>query len=170
MAKNVRQSGTRPYARNIHSTPAQTEQNTINFNYLSTTEDTAGQLTVSETIIQQGMEPPPHTHTREDEAFYVLEGSITFYVDNQPIPASAGSFVWLPRNLQHSFVIHSQTARVLVLIMPAGLERYFTLMGQLLQQEHVQPGYLPPAAAQKWQELSQQFGITLNFAAMHEDQ
>lgn len=170
MAKNVQQPGTLPYARNVHSTPTPVEESNISFNYLAATEDTAGQLTMSETIVHKGMEPPPHTHSREDEAFYVLEGSATFYVDDQTILASAGSFVWLPRNLQHTFVIHSETARFLVLIMPAGLERYFTLMGQLLQQEHVQPGYLPPAAAQKWQELSQQFGITLNFAGTRKSQ
>ncbi|GCE30528.1 hypothetical protein KDA_60120 [Dictyobacter alpinus] len=163
MTNDVRQPAMIPYARNIHTTSGQGKPGMASYTYLATTEDTMGQLTMGEALIQKGWEPPPHTHTREDEAFYILAGSITFYVDSQIISASAGSFVWLPRYLQHCFVLNTETARVLIHIMPAGLERYFALMDQLFQQEHVQPGYLTPQAAQKWQELSQQFGITLNF-------
>lgn len=47
--------------------------------------------------------PPPHYHTREEESFYILEGTITFQIGDREVRASAGSFVKSPRNLIHGF-------------------------------------------------------------------
>lgn len=155
-----------PYARTMHASQATASK--LPSGYLAQGADTTGQLALSETVIQPGEEPPPHIHTREDEAFYLLEGAATFYVGNQTFPATTGTFIWLPRNIQHAFKIHSGRMRALVFIMPAGLERYFVLMAQLFQQENVKPGQISPEAAKKWQELSQQFGITLALPAASE--
>ncbi|GCE22612.1 cupin domain-containing protein [Dictyobacter kobayashii] len=160
MAEQSDRQQTIPYARNLHD--ALKGDELLPATYLAKGEDTAGQLTLSEAIIHRGQEPLPHTHTREDEAFYILEGAATFTIGQQSFPVSAGTFIWLPRDQQHSFIIHTETARVLVFILPSGLEHYFEKMGQLFQQEHVQAGQLSPATAHKWQLLSQQFGITLN--------
>lgn len=154
------QHQTVPYTRNLRE--AHPGEELPRSYYLAQKEDTAGQLTLSEVIIQRGQEPPPHTHTCEDEAFYLLDGAATFYVGEQTFSASPGTFIWLPRNIQHAFVIDSASARFLVFILPAGLEHYFAQMAQLFQQEQVQPGHISPEAANKWQQLSQQFGITLN--------
>ncbi len=49
-----------------------------------------GQYALWEAIVPPGGGPPPHTHSREEEGFYVLEGEITFYVEGQPFVATAG--------------------------------------------------------------------------------
>ncbi|GHO83779.1 cupin domain-containing protein [Dictyobacter formicarum] len=157
---NIQHHQTVPYTRNLRDACLGDElQHSY---YLAQKEDTAGQLTLNEAIIERGQEPPPHTHTREDEAFYLLDGAATFYVGEQTFSASPGTFTWLPRNIQHSFRIDSARARFLIFILPAGLELFFAQMAQLFQQEQVQPGQISPEAAHKWQQLSQQFGITLN--------
>ena len=47
--------------------------------------------------VRAGDEPPIHTHTREDETLYVLDGSITAVVGDQRIDVEAGSYAALPK-------------------------------------------------------------------------
>jgi uncharacterized cupin superfamily protein len=63
---------------------------------------------------------PLHVHPEDDESFYILEGEMTFYLeDGQLIPASAGSFVHIPEGyVPHAFQVGSETARFLVLTRP----------------------------------------------------
>ena len=42
-----------------------------------------------------GDEPPMHTHTREDETLYIVDGAITAYVGAQKIEVEAGSYAAL---------------------------------------------------------------------------
>ena len=69
--------------------------------------------------------PPPHIHHREDEIFYVLEGEIVVSVGDRTIKGTAGTMVFLPRNVPHSFTIESEQGRMLILLTPAGLEGWF---------------------------------------------
>ena len=71
--------------------------------------------------------PPLHRHSREDEAFYILEGDYLFEVDGVQFTASAGSSASAPRGTTHTFQnIGAKTGRMLVLAQPAGLENFFT--------------------------------------------
>jgi quercetin dioxygenase-like cupin family protein len=49
------------------------------FSFLADSKVTGGLYAMYEVFIRQGLEPPPHTHTREDEIFYILEGEATFF-------------------------------------------------------------------------------------------
>ena len=62
-------------------------------------EQSGGDWAVVEWRVRAGEEPPFHTHTREDEALYVLEGAITAIVGDQRIDVEAGSYAALPKNL-----------------------------------------------------------------------
>ena len=44
---------------------------------LAEASDTSGAFSLFEATLVPGTEPPPHVHSREDELFYVLEGSST---------------------------------------------------------------------------------------------
>jgi quercetin dioxygenase-like cupin family protein len=83
---------------------------------------TRGRIAVNEIVTRRGQELPPHVHLREDEGYYVLNGVVTFDCDGQSFAARPGDFVFLPRGLAHSFKIHSEVARMLVCLTPAGLE------------------------------------------------
>lgn len=68
--------------------------------------------------------PAPHTHEGEDDAFYVLEGELTFMVGEDEIAAPAGTFVLVPPDVLHSFANRSDTpARILNIHAPAGFDR-----------------------------------------------
>ena len=45
---------------------------------------------------------PPHTHTHEDEFFYVRSGSVTFFTNGERKTVGAGGFALLPRGSLHA--------------------------------------------------------------------
>jgi quercetin dioxygenase-like cupin family protein len=95
--------------------------------FLLTGEETGGALFLSELSVVPGGGTPPHIHHREDEAFRVLEGTLTIQVGGETITASAGDFAFLPRGIAHSFKNTGDGyAKALVSITPAGLEGFFT--------------------------------------------
>jgi quercetin dioxygenase-like cupin family protein len=73
----------------------------------------------SEYVTQKGEEPPDHTHTKEDEMFYVLEGAITFRCGGETFDLERGGFVFLPRGIQHGYTIRSdEPVRLIVVTAP----------------------------------------------------
>ncbi len=93
-------------------------------------KDTGGRFSLGEGLAPKGTEPPPHTHTREDEAYYILESEVTFRVGGQTIEAKPGDYVWLPRGIEQSFELKTAQARALVVLAPAGLEEAFKQLGE----------------------------------------
>jgi len=87
-------------------------------------EQAGGDWAVVEWHLRAGDEPPIHTHTREDETLYVLDGSITAFVGDQRIDVEAGSYAALPKNVPHGLTVRGDEARLLVTLEPAGAE-YF---------------------------------------------
>lgn len=91
---------------------------------------TGGAFSVLEIVQRRGGEPPMHVHRREDEAFYVLSGAMTFFLGDERLAARAGSFVFLPRDVPHSFTVDGDgEARVLQLLSPPGMEEFFRAWG-----------------------------------------
>ncbi len=79
---------------------------------------------VYEVIIPPGRGVPPHTHTKEDEFFCVLQGEVSCKMDGLPSPVvmKSGDFLFLPRDRMHTFINSSgQEARMLVTVTP-GIE------------------------------------------------
>ena len=77
-------------------------------------EQSGGDWAVVEWRVRAGDEPPMHTHTREDETLYVLEGAITAYVGGEKIEVEAGSYAALPKNVPHGFTVRGEEVRLLV--------------------------------------------------------
>lgn len=72
-----------------------------------------------EYVTQKGEEPPAHTHSSEDEIFYVLEGELTFRCGGEVFDVDAGGFVYLPQGIEHGYTIRSEgQVRLLVLTFP----------------------------------------------------
>lgn len=85
------------------------------------------QLGFLELTASPGIEPPMHVHRNEDEYYYLLDGEVTFHVGAENHHGHPGSFVFLPRNLPHTFTIQTASARMLLLNAPGGFERMFEL-------------------------------------------
>ena len=66
--------------------------------------------------------PPLHTHP-QDESYVVLEGVLTIQAGEDRFVLEAGGAAAVPMGVPHTFRVESDTARVLVLSTPAGLER-----------------------------------------------
>ena len=88
-------------------------------------DQTSGRLAVVELAEVAGHEPPRHLHTNEDEIIYVLEGALTLFVGEDVHKATVGSCSVLTRGTEHSYALESATARLLVVLVPAGLEDFF---------------------------------------------
>ena len=93
-----------------------------------------------EALAFQSTEPPLHIHHREDEAWYILDGKMTFYVADEVLEATAGCFAFAPRGIPHSFTVDIEPTRVLVFASPAGFEHFALELGEPAHSD------TPPAA------------------------
>lgn len=95
-------------------------------------DETGGSLTAFETTAAPGEGPPLHVHANEDEVLYTLEGTIRFRLGDEVETARAGSFVFVPRGVRHTWQnVGEAPARMLVIFTPAGMEAFFERFGQL---------------------------------------
>jgi mannose-6-phosphate isomerase-like protein (cupin superfamily) len=66
----------------------------------------------------------PHVHHDREEAFFVLEGSITFLAGEDQVEATPGSFLLVPRETIHAFRANG-VARLIIIHSPGGFEGFF---------------------------------------------
>jgi quercetin dioxygenase-like cupin family protein len=103
------------------------------YRFLATGEETNGRYALLEAIVGPGGGPPPHVHSREEEGFYILDGEITFQLGDHRLVATPGMFANVPVGMVHGFKNESgRSARMLISLAPAGLERMFVEVGQPL--------------------------------------
>ena len=70
--------------------------------------------------------PPLHWHKHTMEAFYILEGTLAFTLDERTITASAGAFILVPPGIAHTlFNPTAAPASYLAWFSPGGHEQYF---------------------------------------------
>ena len=100
------------------------------FSVLLDSAATDGQLTVGRFNVDKGEAPPYHLHTREDEIFLLLKGTALVWSDDPEMELSEGGIVYLPKNVPHGYRITSQTADLLMICTPAGIEGMFRHAGR----------------------------------------
>lgn len=94
---------------------------------------TGGRFSLVEHPIAPGTLVPPHTHSREDEYSYVLEGEVGVRIGEQEFLATTGDIITKPRGVSHTFWnAGPQPARLLEIIAPAGFENFFEEMVHIL--------------------------------------
>lgn len=95
--------------------------------------DTGGAFTLFEGLVAPGGFEPVHFHHREDETFYVLEGTVEFLVGDEWRESETGTVVHIPRGVVHGFRNNSTgMVRLLCLNLPGGLhEELFAAMSQV---------------------------------------
>jgi quercetin dioxygenase-like cupin family protein len=132
------------------------------YRFLATGEDTAGTYAMWEAIVPPGGGPPPHVHTREEEGFYILEGEITFQINDERLVATAGMFANMPVGTPHSFKNESdRPARMLISVAPAGLERMFFEFGVPLAEGTTSASPPTMEEIEKLLAIAHKFGIEI---------
>ena len=94
---------------------------------LAEPDRTDGEFTLIQTQREpQGFGPPLHVHRDAAEAFYVLEGTYLMYFEDRQEECPPGSFVYVPRDVPHTFKVVSESAgRKLNLFAPAAMVGFF---------------------------------------------
>jgi quercetin dioxygenase-like cupin family protein len=131
------------------------------YTFLVTGAESGGAYFAMEAWVPPGGGPPPHIHTREDETFYLLEGSMEFLLGEDRIMAGPGDFVNIPRGMVHCFRNTSdETSRMILTFTPAGIEGFFeeTLDSAPSDSEDV-PDNVEEVAA-RYAEAAPRYGMT----------
>jgi quercetin dioxygenase-like cupin family protein len=99
--------------------------------FLMTGEQTDGAFCMFEVEKPAGGSTPPHIHLREEETMHMLEGEMTAVVDGTPYLLRAGDIIFLPRDLKHQIVDHSdRIARYILVCTPAGFDDFVLDAGE----------------------------------------
>src|SRR5688500_13501571 len=110
--------------------------------------DTGGQYTLVEITAPAGLQAPLHVHYRDDEGFYVLEGTVTLAVGDETVELVAGQHAYGPRDVPHQFTIGPDGARMLWVLTPSGFEDFIEDVSVPAEQPTVPPpSVVPPADA-----------------------
>ena len=126
----------------------------------ATAESTGGAYGLVESVIPPGFSPPMHIHHREDEAFWVLEGELTYCCDGRTFRTGPGGYVFLPRGLPHSFIVEGDTpGRMLTLLTPGGGEGFFIDAGRPAEWIGLPPA--EPLDSPKLASAGQRYGLEL---------
>jgi quercetin dioxygenase-like cupin family protein len=97
-------------------------------------EDTLGQLGVMEFVYPPGLVVPTHHHDGEDEMFYVLDGELHGFCDDDEWSATPGSFVFVPRDRPHSLsVVGERPAKGIVVTGPSRLAAQVVAGGEKIR-------------------------------------
>ena len=94
-----------------------------NVEFLARSQDTP-RFNLSVITIQPGRDGPPiHQHAAEDDSFYMLDGELTFIVDDEEVVAGPGTFVLVPPEVPHTFANRGdEPARFVNVHAPAGFD------------------------------------------------
>ena len=110
--------------------------------------DTGGQYTLVEITAPAGLQTPLHVHYREDEGFYVLEGSVTIEVGDEVVELGAGQHAFGPRNVPHRFTVGPDGAHMIWVLTPGGFDEFVEDVSVPAEAPTVPPAHvLPPENA-----------------------
>lgn len=128
-----------------------------------TMKATAEQTRRSYTLLEQecaGAPPPRHVHEHDEEAFYVLEGTLDLFLGDDVVPVVPGSFCLVPRGLAHTFRSTSEKpARMLVILSPPGFETFFDACEQRFPEHAGMPE--PAEAGAVLTAMAPDFGLRI---------
>jgi quercetin dioxygenase-like cupin family protein len=91
--------------------------------------ETQGAFSQVETYDPRGCAPPMHIHHGEEETFYIVEGEVTVFADGERIDLEAGDYAFVPRGVDHAYIVRSERARMLITFSPSGFEQFFVQEG-----------------------------------------
>jgi quercetin dioxygenase-like cupin family protein len=127
------------------------------FRYGIGADETDGRLSMLEVTIPPRTLIKPHTHTKEDEFSLVLAGPIGLRSGNETTEeVPTGTWLVKPRSIPHAmWNLGDEPARVLEVVMPGGLERYFEEIEPVLREHG-------PEWTKRYAALAEAYGLTIH--------
>jgi quercetin dioxygenase-like cupin family protein len=121
----------------------------------ATAADTGGQVTILEITEPPRAAAPLHVHHKEDEGFWILEGSATFEVGEQTIEARAGDYLLGPRDIPHRYTTGPEGCRMLFILTPGGFEELLRAISRPAETRNLPPAgqEAPPPSDEEMEEM-----------------
>lgn len=128
----------------------------LNISHKVTARTSGGSLVIDTWGLPEGQMIPPHTHAREDECSFVLEGELKCFVGGEVVDAPAGSYVFKPRGIPHAFYnAGARTVQVMEVLTPGGsFGGYFDEYEEILSR-----GLNEDELGKARSELGERYGI-----------
>ncbi|MFO7573225.1 MAG: quercetin 2,3-dioxygenase [Gaiellaceae bacterium] len=124
-------------------------------------ETTDGRVAVIEFRWPKGGGSPLHVHHNEDEWFYVIEGELTLWVGGDVIVAPAGSFVYGPRDIPHTFLVTSPEARFLMVTEPAPFADFVRALSSPADALTLPPASVEVPSPEHMTAVAAEYGIEI---------
>jgi len=123
-------------------------------------EDTGGAYCLLDLRVAPGKGVPRHTHTREDEAYFVLSGELEATVGDEVFTLRAGETLMAPRNIPHQLRNSGSVANhYLIMFSPSGFEEFLKATSVPAPDDAAAPTEPPPVAVCNVFELAADYGI-----------
>jgi mannose-6-phosphate isomerase-like protein (cupin superfamily) len=121
--------------------------------------ETDGKFALLDQTMPPGYAVPRHIHLDEDEAWYLLDGSMTFYCGEHVIEAAKYGWVFAPRGVPHTFKVGPAGARALTFAFPSTFADFVAEMGEPAPQLAVPPPV--PVDQHRLAEVAHRYGIEI---------
>lgn len=122
-----------------------------------------GKLCLLDETAPPNFAPPRHVHHDEDEIFYVLDGTVSVFVDGRSYTAEQGAFVFLPKGVEHSYLTGPAGARKLIITAPGSFVDFMRSFSEPATAHTLPAPSGPPTEEQQRElaELAARFGIDI---------
>lgn len=124
-------------------------------------EQSGGAISIVEITEPPGAEAPLHVHHREDEGFWILEGSATFEVAGTTVEAAPGDFLFGPRDVPHRYVVGDSGCRMLFVLTPGGFEGMIRAMSRPATERTLPPAEEEPPDMSGMDEVFASYGCEI---------
>jgi quercetin dioxygenase-like cupin family protein len=122
--------------------------------------DTGGAYCLLEIGLAPGMGVPRHTHTREDEVYFVLVGELEVTVGDETYILKPGDSLMAPRGIPHQLRNSGAVENhYLLLFSPSGFEEFLRATAVAAPDNAAAPTKPPAAAVENVHALAAEFGI-----------
>ena len=122
--------------------------------------DTGGAYCLLEVSLAPGMGVPRHTHTREDETYYVIAGELEVIVGDEVFVLKSGDTLIAPRDIPHQLRNSGDAENHYLLVFsPSGFEEFLKATAVPAPDNAVAPTEPPAVAVRNVLELAAGYGI-----------
>lgn len=142
------------------------------FEHLLGAADSEGTLGLALVTQPPGIATPLHRHTHEAEAFFLLDGTMTYRAGDETFHLTTGDFIWLPANLPHAFRVTGPTpVRFLGLAAPGGLMALYDEVGVPATHRRLpgDDGRSMGEEVARWNEVGPRYGLQVVGPPLPED-